>query len=386
MWHHIQNTSAVIRFKAFLHTAAMVMLLLPCACTGGAADGDSGGGDTLALSYAKELTITRQDGYSVATIRNPWDTTAVLAKYILAPDSVPAEKLPKGTVIRVPLKNSLVYSAVHIGLIDELGADSAIAGVCDARFINLDKIKLRIAAKTIADCGNSMSPDIEKIMHLSPDAILLSPYENSTTNARLESLGIPIVQCADYMESSPLARAEWMKFFGLLYGSEHKADSLFRATESEYLALKKQTEGCETRPSVIFDGIYGSQWYVPGRHSTAATYIRDAGGTNPFDRYDNPGSVALSPEQVLMQAHDADYWLVRYATTAPLTRAAHLKGNSIYPQFDAAKKNNIFACNTVEIPLFDETPFHPQWFLADLVSILHPELGVNPERRYFSRL
>lgn len=386
MWHHIQNTSAVIRSKAFLHTAAMVMLLLPCACTGGAADGDTGGGDTLALSYAKELTLTQYGGYSVATIRNPWDTTAVLAKYILAPDSVPAEKLPEGTVIRVPLKKSLVYSAVHIGLIDELGADSAIAGVCDARFINLGKITSRITEKAVADCGNSMSPDIEKIIHLSPDAILLSPYENSTTNSRLESLGIPIVQCADYMESSPLARAEWMKFFGLLYGSEHKADSLFKATESEYLALKKQTEGCGTRPSVIFDGIYGSQWYVPGRHSTAATYIRDAGGTNPFDRYDNPGSVALSPEQVLMQAHDADYWLVRYATAAPLTREAHLKGNSIYPQFDAAKKNNIFACNTVEIPLFDETPFHPQWFLADLVSILHPELGVNPEHRYFSRL
>ncbi|MDE5745196.1 MAG: ABC transporter substrate-binding protein [Paramuribaculum sp.] len=376
----------MISHKTLIGFTAMVMLLLPCGCTGGADRGDTTGGDTVQLRYAEEIELVKHDGFTVATVRNPWDTTAVLARYILAPDSTPAGRLPQGTVIRVPLKKSLVYSSVHIGLIDELGADTAIAGVCDARFINLSKIKNRLSDHSIADCGNSMNPDIEKIIHLSPDAILLSPYENSSVNARLEALGIPIVQCADYMESTPLARAEWMKFFGILYGGESTADSLFAETEKEYLSLKSRVADTEFHPVVIFDTPYGSQWFMPGESSTTATYIRDAGGKNPFDSYKISGSVPLSAEQVLMQAKNADYWLVRYASSEPLSLKSHLASNKIYSQFDAAVNKNIFACNTIENPLFDETPFHPQWFLAELISIIHPELGIGSQRQYFKRL
>lgn len=364
----------------------MVMLLLPCACTGGAAHRAADSGDTLGLTYAKELTLVKSDGYTVAIIRNPWDTTAVLAKYILVPDSSDAIDLPDGTVIRTPLKNSLVYSSVHIGLIDELGADSAIAGVCDARFINLTKIKDRIADRTIADCGNNMAPDIERIIRLNPDAVLLSPYENNTTNAKIEALGIPVIQCADYMERSPLARAEWMKFFGMLYGAETEADSLFADTEEQYNRIKRLAANASARPAVIFDGLYGSQWFMPGEYSTAATYIRDAGGTNPFDSYHIPGSVPLSAEQVLMQAQDADFWLVRYASSTPLTLRQHLSQSKAYPLFKAAKTQNMYGCNTLEQPLFDETPFHPQWFLEELASIIHPELGIKPSHNYFNKL
>ena len=376
----------MISLKTLIGFTAMVMLLLPCGCTGGAESGGTTGGDTVPLRYAQDLELVKHDGFTVATVRNPWDTTAVLASYILITDTVMPDRLPEGTVIRVPLKKSLVYSSVHVGLIDELGADSAIAGVCDARFINLDKIRQNISGGAIEDCGSSMGPDIEKILRLMPDAILLSPYENNTSNAKIEALGIPIVQCADYMESSPLARAEWVKFFGILYGADSIADSLFRTTEAEYNNLKSKASQTEARPSVIFDRLYGSQWYVPGKNSTTATYIRDAGGSNPFDRYDIVGSMPLSAEQMLHQAHDADFWFVKYAQSQNLTLEEHLRGDKVYPQFKAAKNNNVFGCNTLDIPLYDETPFHPQWYLADLISIIHPELGISSHHQYFKRL
>ena len=376
----------MIGSKTLISFTVMVMLFLSCSCTKGTGGGDTTAGDTIQLKYARELELVRHDGYTVATVRNPWDTAAVLARYILAADTMAADRLPEGTVIRVPLKKSLVYSSVHMGLIDELGADSAIAGVCDARFINLTNIKNKISSDSITDCGSSMNPDIEKILHLMPDAILLSPYESNTSNAKIEALGIPIVQCADYIESNPLARAEWMKFFGILYGAESIADSIFQTTEAEYNDLKKIASATKNRPSVIFDGLYGSQWYVPGKNSTAATYIRDAGGSNPFDRYDIAGSMPLSAEQMLHQAHDAVFWFVRYAQSQPLTLTDHLQQNKVYSQFEAAKNNNVFGCNTMEIPLFDETPFHPQWFLADIISIIHPELGISSQHQYFKRL
>ena len=177
-----------------------------------------------------------------------------------------------------------------------------------------------------------------------------------------------------------------MKFFGILYGAESIADSIFQTTEAEYNDLKKIASATKKRPSVIFDGLYGSQWYVPGKNSTAATYIRDAGGSNPFDRYDIAGSMPLSAEQMLHQAHDAAFWFVRYAQSQPLNLTDHLQQNKVYPQFEAAKNNNVFGCNTMEIPLFDETPFHPQWFLADIISIIHPELGISSQHQYFKRL
>ena len=87
-----------------------------------------------------------------------------------------------------------------------------------------------------------MSPDIEKIIDLNADAVLLSPFENSGGYGRIESIGIPIIECADYMETSPLGRAEWMKFYGLLTGKEEETDSLFRKIEQQYLTLKHMTK------------------------------------------------------------------------------------------------------------------------------------------------
>ncbi|MDE7452504.1 MAG: ABC transporter substrate-binding protein, partial [Paramuribaculum sp.] len=172
----------------------------------------------------------------------------------------------------------------------------------------------------------------------------------------------------------------------ILYGAESLADSMFQTTETEYNNLRNIASETKSRPSVIFDGLYGSQWFAPGKNSTTATYIRDAGGLNPFDSYDIAGSIPLSAEQMLHKAHDADFWLVRYASAEPLSLRSHLASSKVYPQFNAAKNKNIFACNTMESPLFDETPFHPQWFLAELISIIHPELGIGSHRKYFNRL
>lgn len=369
-----------LRILFFLPT-----LLLALSCSNSRSSGAEDSAGNIQLRHASLLSMRQIDGATVATITNPWDTTATLATYILIPDSLPLpDPLPQGTVLRVPLRNSLVYSAVHIGLIKELGAADAIKGVCDAPYITDSTITARIAAGTVADCGNSMSPDIERIIAMSPDAVLLSPYENNAASARIAALGTPVVQCADYMECGPLARAEWMKFFGLLYGRPAEADSLFGEVERNYLAVKALTDTVSTRPSIIFDGIYANQWHMPARSSTTATFIRDAGGTNPFDHISGTGSAAMSPEQVLLKAGDADLWLVRYASPRPMALSEFLAQQRIYPQFEAAKRGNILFCNTIITPVFEETPFHPDLYLTHLAALLHPELNLCPRKSYFS--
>lgn len=362
----------------------VLMLALPASCGQGSKGLDmAADGNPIDMEYAAHLSLTEYPGYTLATIRNPWDTTKTLHRYILVADSADLpDKLPEGTLLRTPLKNSLVYSTVHASLLSELGAADAVKGVCDAEYIRKEPLASRIRKGEIQDCGNSTSPNIEKIIRMNPDGILLSPFENSGTYGKLGELGIPLIECADYMESSPLGRAEWMKFYGLLYGERDRADEMFAQTSREYEALKDSAKTAGRKPKVVMDRLYGSAWYVPGGESTQGIFIKDAGGENPFAEKGRNGSIPLTGEQVLHQAGDADIWLIRYSQGNELTLEQLTAGNPLYAQFKAYHEGNVYGCNTVDVRLYDEMAFHPQWYLAELIRIFRGEGG----ERYFSQI
>lgn len=348
----------------------------------------SGDSDTLHLDYARNLTLEQYDGFVKATVRNPWDTTKTLHTYLLVPDSIHTLKgIPEGTVIRVPLRNALVYSTVHQSLVGELGAREAIGGVCDTQYIHNPELLKRIADGKVADCGNSYTPNLERIIQLNPDAILLSPFENSGTYGKVGQMGIPIIECADYMESSPLGRTEWMKFYGILFGTETQAAEMFKNIEQEYKRLIALTDTVSYRPKVMIDRLYGNSWYVPSANSTMGRYIKDAGGSNPFDGAGKAGSIGVSGEQVLHEAGNADIWILRYGQATDKTLSELASDSPIYGQFKPLKEGKVYGCNTKKINYYEQTPFHPHWLLKDLISIIHPEISdPKEENRYFTQL
>ena len=152
-------------------------------------------GDTIPLRYADNLTLVSYPDYTIATLRNPWDTLKTLHTYILVPASQPLPAhMPEGTIVRTPLRKSVIYSSVHCSLMDKLGAAGSIGGVCDLKYIKLPVIQDGYRNGTVTDCGDGMNPDMEKIIDLHPDAILLSPYQNSGGYGRVEKLNIPIIE------------------------------------------------------------------------------------------------------------------------------------------------------------------------------------------------
>lgn len=347
----------------------------------------SSGGEEVRMKYAELLTLKDFDGYTVAEIRNPWDSTKLLQKYVLlgGEGEVPAGFSPE-QIIRVPLDKSVVYSAVHNSLIEELGAGNAISGICDVEYIFEPSLKERIKKGEIADCGNNVSPNVEEIIRLSPGAILLSPYENTNGHGKLSNAGIPIVECADYMENSPLARAEWMKFYGRLYGRKEKADSLFKETEKQYLQLKQLVSESSNRPKVLFDRIYGQSWSQPAGKSTIGIMLEDSGASNPFGDKKVLGSLQLSPEKVLYKAQDCDIWLIRY-TDAPLTLKSLGEDKEIYTKFKAYNEGNVYGSDASKSRIFEDVAFHPQWLLADMISLFHPEVDLGVKKKtYFEKL
>ena len=224
-----------------------------------------------------------------------------------------------------------------------------------------------------------MAPTVEKIIDLQPDAIFLSPFQNSGGYGKVEELKIPIIETADYMETSALGRAEWMRFYGMLFSCEQTADSLFAEVEKGYMELKKVAQTSTEKRSIMMDKQTGSVWYVPGGQSTLGGIIADAGIAYPWKDDDHSGSLALPFESVLEKAEHADIWLFRYHAPHDMTFKELLSDNVGYKQFKAFNDREVYGCNTATSNFYEDTPFHPHLLLRDFICIAHPDLKLgNP--------
>ena len=371
-------------FTVFILTVCTVLM---CSCQRANTSSGMADGDTLQLKYATLLTLTVHDGYTTATLADPWNVGHTLHTYILAPsDGTLPDSTGSATVIRTPICHAVIATSVHCSLLMELGCGSSIAGVCDLQWINLPWIQERAKKDSIADCGNSMSPTVEKIMELQPDAIFLSPFQNSGGYGRVEETGIPIIEMTDYMESGPLARAEWMRFYGLLFGVPERSDSLFATVEESYNDLKTKAAAVPRGSTVMMDMLMSGVWYVPGGKSTVGLLIADANAGYPWAADEHSGSLQLAFESVLAEGADADVWLIRYGSSAPLTSQSMLADNKGYGQFKAFQTGEVYGCDTRKATFFEDTPFHPDRFLRDLIIITHPDITDIGEAEYFEKI
>lgn len=348
-------------------------------------------GDSLFMKYSTLLSIAEYDGYTLATIKNPWKPGKLLHRYVLVPRTSDIRHqtsiLPEdATVIEVPIQRAAVFTTVHCALLTEFGLGDRIVGVADSKYIKIPYIHEQIAKGRIVDCGNGLNPVVEKIMDIKPDVIMLSPFENSGGYGKTEEIGIPLIECAEYMETSPLGRAEWMRFYGLLFGVGEKADAMFHEVDSCYTALKQQaTEAGEGR-SVIVDKVVGSVWYMPGGRSTIGQMIQDAGGRYPWANDEQSGSLALPFESVLEHGGESDVWMLRYSSDHEWDYRELLSGHQGYGQLRAFREKEVYGCNVEQSKFYEETPFHPNYLLNDFIQILHPDIIGTSSLRYYKKL
>ena len=444
--------------KLYILLCGATVALLMAACQGGkTAAADAEAGDTLEMKYAKLLTIVKHgDGedasgngegadyqYAEAIVANPWKAGTLLHRYILIPKGEEGDKtvamLAKRRsmgarcttdTVRTPVERSAVFIAPHCQLMYELGCQQAIRGVCDLNYINIPDVRKRAASagnassgnasaqNSIVDCGSSMAPDIERIIALKPEAILVSPFENSGGYGKLDKLHIPIIEAADYMESSPLGRAEWMKFYGMLFGKdknisttaageaseaavgkaseaaagkaseatagkaseatlpascELRADSLFAQIEKEYLDLKAEAGKLPKGLSILTERKTGGVWYVPGGQSTIGILLKDANARYIFSDDKHSGSLPMSPEQILAKGSQVDVWAFKYFGGAPLSQVQLLQEYDGYKALAAFSQGNIYQVDTSTVPYFELTSFHPELLLREFIILAHGE-------------
>ncbi|MDR0429996.1 MAG: ABC transporter substrate-binding protein [Tannerellaceae bacterium] len=342
--------------------------------------------DSDIIRYAKGFTVERYDTYIAVEVVDPWDTTQLLQRYLLVDRNQPLPSgLPKGTVVQIPLRNIAVYTSVHASIIAQLEEADKIIGVCEPQYIASDAVREGLVNGRIADLGMATAPNVEKMIDIGVECIIASPFQNSNYG-QAEKLGIPIIEAADYMESLPLGRAEWGRFYGLLFQKETLADSIFGETEEQYLALKSLTEKITKRPAVLSEKRYGSFWYVPGNDSYVAHFFEDAGADYIFKDIPGTGSAPLSFETVLDRAIHADVWVMKYNQTDEMTYNSLRTEYTPYENFDAWKNRNIYTCNTGKVSYYEEFPVHPDYLLKDLIGIFHPHLLPDYSPRYYRKM
>ncbi len=362
-----------MKYKGITALLLVCVLMAACGRNGRATDADG------SMEYARWLDIDSCDGYTKVTVKNPWRPDAVLQTYLLVPRGRNLPGGVDGTVVRTPLQSVLVYSSVHAGVIKELGAMQSVSGVCDVQYFDMPEVQEEVAAGRIVDAGNSMQPTMEKVVQLHPDAIILSPFQNGGYGA-LANMGIPLIECADYMENTPLGRAEWIKFFGELYCCRAKADSVFSAVVERYGEVKSLVDSVSVRPKVISESVTSGVWYMPGGDSYMAHLYTDAGANYPWSSDTGTGSLSLSFEQVYAEAHDADVWLLK-----SLTQMSYDEFAAQYPlnaKFKAFKERRVYQCPSLSTSLYRDFPFHPEVLLREYVRIFHPEILPEPTQ-YF---
>ena len=359
----------MVLVRNILMFLAVTMLV---ACQGGKSSQCVIEGDTLTVE-AELLTIVDCHGYTIVDVENPWKKGALLKRYALVHrDSAVSEKIPvDAEVVQVPINSALVYSSVHAGAFHELGCIDAVTGIVDAEYYKIPEIVEGVNEGKIINAGNSMAPSVEKIVELSPQAILTSPFQNAGHGA-IEKLGIPIIECADYMESTPLGRAEWIKLMGELLCKRKDATDIYNSVVEEYNALAESVNGVKDKPVEISEMMTDGVWFLPGGKSYMAQMYADAGASYPWSDDKSTGSLQFDFATVYDKAYNADFWLIK----SPEPNFSLKDLESKYPlnkKMEAFSTGGVYVINTIETSFFEDFPFHPECLLREYIILFHPE-------------
>ncbi len=375
---------SIINFSSLI----IIFCSLLSSCLGNRAVSLSKPSSIDSIHYASGFTIARHDDFIEVNVRDPWDSTRLLQRYLLVDRTL--EHTPQGmgagTIVKIPVDNIVVYTSVHASIVELLGMQERIAGLCEVKYIESSELQQRISDGKIANLGESTAPNIERMIDIGSEVIISTPFKDCSYGPA-EKLGIPIIEGADYMENHPLGRTEWIKFYGLLLGAEQRADSIFTTTCREYNALKKLTEGVTHKPTMIAERKYGSLWFVPSGDSYSGVIYADAGANYIFaDRKIGGGSIPMSFESVLDHGIDADVWVIKYYNAKQMSYSDLKAEYAPYANFGAYKNRQIYACNSFSSTYYEDIPMHPHLILKDLIYIFHPNLLPDYTPKYFFRM
>jgi iron complex transport system substrate-binding protein len=343
----------------------------------------TGAWEEIPTHYAKRFRIERSDSAYRVLVNIPTGDSSITYTYVFG------TKAGTSGIMAVPLRKAALLSASHLGFAELLGVTQAIAAVQDTAWIYSAVVRHQAAAGTTTQVALGGTLDAERLASLRPDVVMVSAAGSAEADQqkKLTAAGLTVMLNADWLEAHPLGRAEWIKVFGVIFDNQRQADSIFAVVERNYLALAAQVQ--PTEPVAVVGGrSWRGTWYVPGGNSYVARLLKDAGAIYPWASDSTTGSIPLTAELVWQQSKSATVWL---NPDEFRSRAAMLKEDARYAKFDAFKAGRIWNKTRRHTAAggndyWELGVARPDWLLADLVAILHPELLPNHTYTFYEQL
>lgn len=345
------------------------------------------------IEYATGFSIEKTKEFTVIKVQEPWPGANKSFSYAFIPREklavISYDKKAYDAVVSTPIKNFITTSTTHIPAIEALEGLDKLIGFPNTKYISSMPARKLISTGNIKELGKNESLNTEVILALSPDAIVGFGIDNQNSNYELlQKANIPVLFNGDWNEKTPLGKAEWIKFFGVLLNKEKEADSIFNQISNEYLKVKALTQKATNSPKVLSGALYKDVWYLPAGESWAAQFLKDANVNYLWKESKGSGSLSLSVESVLNKGAKADFWISpsQYTSYKEMENA-----NTHYIEFTAFKNKQVYTFAATKGPTngllyYELAPQRPDLVLKDLVHIFHPELLPNYSPYFFTPL
>jgi iron complex transport system substrate-binding protein len=343
------------------------------------------------IQYSKGFTIEYYDNYKLVKIINRFSDKSDTLRYLLVQRGTPAPTdQPGALVIQIPVQKMVVTSSMHVGMADFAGAADIITGLAEAKYVSSPVVRKNMAAGKVAEVGNGSAMNHELIIAMKPDLVMTmgSPDAPFNRYQPLTGAGIPVMMNAEWLETDPLGRSEWVKLMAALLNKEEAVNQKFDALVKEYNEMKALAAKVSEKPEVVLGMPFKGTWFVPDGDSYLTQFLKDAGATYHWSDVISTGSLAFNFETVAPIALKADFWLnMSNAQTKEEIAAADQR----FTQFNPYKKGALYNCNkrTNDIganDYWESGAVHPHLILADLITIFHPELLRDHQLVYYKQL
>lgn len=348
-------------------------------------------GKAVTIDYAQGFSIIDYDTYKVLEVTKAFPNSTDTLRYTLLPKNYKVDlALPaNNTTLFVPIETVVVTSTTHIPSLEMLEVAESLVGFPNLDYVSSTLSRKRIEDHKIKELGQNESINTEVLLELNPDAVVSFGVEGQNKSLDVaQKAGIPVLYNGDWVEQDPLGKAEWIKFFGVLYGKEELANELFAQIEKDYNATKQLVHNITEKPTVLSGAMYKDVWYLPKGDSWPARLINDAGGNYLWAHTEGTGSLSLSVESVLDQGQQATHWVApaQYSSYSAMKTA-----NTAYEHFDAFKNKKVYTFASKKgatggLLYYELAPNRPDLVLKDIVHYLHPDILPDYKPFFFTEL
>ncbi len=339
---------------------------------------------TSAIKYAQGFDIVSDGNLQKLIIKKTFYNSTDTIIYLLS-DKTNSNK----NEIKVPVEKLVATSTTHIPMLELLNATEKLIGFPNTKYISSKKTRQLIDKEKITDLGNAQDMNTEVLLALQPELVIgFSLSSNNRVYNSIKKAEIPVIFNGDWLEETPLGRAEWIKFFGVLLNKQQEADSIFSSIEKEYLKTKKLALQNKSIPTILSGNMFQDIWNVPAGESYMATFFKDANLNYIWKNTAGKGSLQLNFESFLDQGKEADFWIDCGNFD---TKKQMLSANNLFIEFNAFQKGNLFSTYRKRnenggLLFYELSTVRPDLVLKDLIKITQPELLLDHELTFFGKL